>query len=356
MTLENLKRLQQSVPEGADALFITSGVHQYYLTGFHIEDGYVVVMRDRALVFVDFRYIEAARAALDADAFCIHMNTSLAFVCETLTAESVKTMAFEDRVVTVSALKTYKDVFADKITLVPMEGLLDSQRMKKTDYEIEMIKKAQQITDAAFAHILDFITPQRTETEVALELEFFMRKLGATSTSFPTICISGAATSLPHGEPQDRLLQPGFLTMDYGCVYHGYCSDMTRTVAIGAVTDEMKRVYDTVLAAQTAVLEAIDWHSDCAAMDKIARDIIDNAGYRGAFGHGLGHGVGLFIHERPSLNFRSGGILLEDGHVVTVEPGIYLEGKFGVRIEDMVVIRNHRAEDITNSPKNLIIL
>ena len=356
MTLENLHTLQTHFPKGMDAVLLTSEMHQFYMTGFHIEDGYVVILRDRAYVFVDFRYIEAAQAEIDTTAFTIHMNTSLDFIRDTLSAAGVKTVGFEDRFVTVSALERYRQVFADSFTLVPIGGLLEDQRTIKTEYELEMIKKAQEIGDAAFTHILGFITPERTETEIALELEYFMRKLGASGTSFSTICISGTATSLPHGEPKNRTIEKGFITMDFGCIYRGYCSDMTRTVAVGEVTQEMKDVYSTVLAAQRAVLDVIDWHSDCGEMDRIAREIIDRAGYRGAFGHSLGHGVGLYIHEQPRLHSGCKGSLLENGHVVTVEPGIYLNGKFGVRIEDMVIIHHNRAEDITHSQKNLIVL
>ncbi len=355
MTTENLSILQNRIPEGTDAVLITSEMHQYYITGFNIEDGFVAVMRDRAFVFVDFRYIEAAKAEIDGNAFTILMNTDLAFVIHTLVEAGAKTVGFEDRSLTVSQYENYKKK-CEKVTLAPIGNLMEVQRAVKTEYELDMIKKAQAIGDAAFEHILGFITPERTETEIALELEYFMKKKGAAGTSFSTISISGAATSVPHGVPKDRKLERGFLTMDFGCIYHGYCSDMTRTVVLGEPTQEMRDVYDTVLAAQNAVLDVIDWHRDCGEMDAIAREVIDRAGYKGAFGHSLGHGVGLYIHEEPRLTGGYEGILLENGHVVTVEPGIYLSGKYGVRIEDMVIIHNNRAENITHSPKNLIIL
>lgn len=356
MTFENLQKLQASIPETMDAILLSNEKHQYYMTGINIEDGYVAVMRNAAFVFVDFRYIEVVRNALAGSPFVIHMNTDLKFVRDTLAENGAKAIGFEDRYVTVSQFERYKGVFGEGYSPVAIGNLMEKLRTFKTEYELDMIKAAQEITDKAFEHILGFITPERTETEVALELETFMRRLGATGPSFSTISISGAATSLPHGEPKDRKLEPGFLTMDYGCVYKGYCSDMTRTVCVGKPTEEMKHVYATVLAAQRAVLETIDWHKDCGEMDAIAREIIDRAGYEGAFGHSLGHGVGLYIHEEPRLHKGYCGTLLENGHVVTVEPGIYLAGKFGVRIEDMVVIHGNRAEDITHSPKNLIVL
>ena len=356
MNTENVKKLQASFPEDLDAILITSEMHQYYLTGFNLQDGYVAVMRDRAMVFVDFRYIEAARAEVDAPLFTVYDKSGLEFVRDTLKGFDVKTVGFEDKVVTVDLFNWYKKVFGEEIALSPIGGLLEVQRTVKTEYELDMIKKAQSIGDAAFEHILGFITPDRTETEIAVELEYFMKRLGASGTSFSTICVSGAASALPHGEPKNRKLERGFLTMDFGCIYNGYCSDMTSTLVIGSADEEMKRVYDTVLRAQCAVLEAIDWHSNCAEMDKIARDIIDNAGYKGKFGHSLGHGVGLYIHEKPGLNSGNTGTVLENGHVVTVEPGIYLEGKFGVRIEDMVIIHGNKAENITHSRKDLIVL
>ena len=356
MNTENVKKLQASFPEDLDAILITSEMHQYYLTGFNLQDGYVAVMRDRAMVFVDFRYIEAARAEVDDPMFTVYDKSGLEFVRDTLKGFDVKTVGFEDKVVTVDLFNWYKKVFGEEIALSPIGGLLEVQRTVKTEYELDMIKKAQSIGDAAFEHILGFITPDRTETEIAVELEYFMKRLGASGTSFSTICVSGAASALPLGEPKNRKLERGFLTMDFGCIYNGYCSDMTRTIVIGSADEEMKREYDTVLRAQCAVLDAIDWHSNCAEMDKIARDIIDNAGYKGKFGHSLGHGVGLYIHEKPGLNSGNTGTVLENGHVVTVEPGIYLEGQYGVRIEDMVIIHGNRAENITKSRKDLIIL
>ena len=264
MNTENVKKLQASFPEDLDAILITSEMHQYYLTGFNLQDGYVAVMRDRAMVFVDFRYIEAARAEVDDPMFTVYDKSGLEFVRDTLKGFDVKTVGFEDKVVTVDLFNWYKKVFGEEIALSPIGGLLEVQRTVKTEYELDMIKKAQSIGDAAFEHILGFITPDRTETEIAVELEYFMKRLGASGTSFSTICVSGAASALPHGEPKNRKLERGFLTMDFGCIYNGYCSDMTRTIVIGSADEEMKRVYDTVLRAQCAVLEAIDWHSNCA--------------------------------------------------------------------------------------------
>ena len=192
-----------------------------------------------------------------------------------------------------------------------------------------------------------------TEIEVAAELEYFMRKSGADGFAFETIAVSGVSSSLPHGTPKNVKLRPGFLTMDYGARVGGYCSDMTRTVVIGKADAEMKKLYNTVLSAQQAALDFLRAGVDCAAADKVARDIIDKD-YEGAFGHSLGHSVGLFIHESPNLSSRSVGRILRGGEVVTVEPGIYLSGKYGCRIEDMVLITENGIENFTKSPKELV--
>ncbi|MBR2986659.1 MAG: M24 family metallopeptidase, partial [Clostridia bacterium] len=197
--------------------------------------------------------------------------------------------------------------------------------------------------------------PDKTEIDVALELEFYMRSHGAEDKSFDTIAVSGSASSLPHGVPRNVKLEKGFFTMDFGALYEGYCSDMTRTVVLGKADDEMKKIYNTVLTAQLAAIEKLAVGVTGKETDKVARDIIYGAGYEGCFGHGLGHGVGMDIHEAPS-NSAAGIKPFEIGHVITVEPGIYIEGKYGVRIEDMVVFRDGSVEDITKCPKNLIEL
>ena len=356
--MTQLQRFQDALKNSEfDAALISSELNQRYISGFNYTDGYILIGREKAYLLTDFRYIEAAHAEVKDFEILMPDRSMLTEIADLIGENGYKKIAIEDAELSCKMLEAFREKMPEGAELVfGASAILTKQRMVKLPYELERIAKAQEITDLAFEHILGFINPNVTELEVALELETYMKRLGASGTSFSTICISGAATSLPHGEPQDRRLEKGFLTMDFGCIYRGYCSDMTRTVAIGEVTNEMRRVYDTVLAAQTAVLERIAWHADCGEMDKIARDIIDGAGYEGAFGHSLGHGVGLYIHESPRLSQRSFGELLENGHVVTVEPGIYLEGKFGVRIEDMVIIHGNKAENITHSRKDLIVL
>ena len=216
-----------------------------------------------------------------------------------------------------------------------------------------MMQKAQDITDLAFKHILSILNPNMTELDVAVELEYAMRKNGASAFAFDTIAVSGDGSALPHGTPRNVKLREGFLTMDFGAKFNGYCSDMTRTVVIGRASDEIKNVYNTVLNAQLAALDFLKADADCGEADKITRDII-NKEYNGTFGHSLGHAVGLFIHETPGLSFRGFGRKLRVGEVVTVEPGIYLQGKYGCRIEDMVAIEADGIHNFTKSTKELI--
>ena len=245
---------------------------------------------------------------------------------------------------------------ADLLCDNTLSDLIDGLRSIKTPEEIVCMRQAQKYTDDGFAHILNFIRPGRTEKEVALELEFYMRKVGSEGAAFPFIVVSGANSSLPHGVPGDKIIEEGdFVTMDYGGICGGYLSDMTRTIAVGPVSQEQKQVYDTVLRAQKASLDIIHAGITGREVDAAARTLIDHAGYAGCFGHGLGHSVGLEIHESPACNTSSSAVL-QPGMIMTVEPGIYLEGKFGVRIEDMVVVTETGYEDLTCAPKCLIEL
>ncbi|MDF2653581.1 MAG: Xaa-Pro aminopeptidase [Bacillota bacterium] len=226
----------------------------------------------------------------------------------------------------------------------------------KTAKEIETISRAAALGDRCFSHILGFIEPGMTEKQIAEEIERFLYEGGAEGLAFDTISVSGERSCLPHGEPTDKVIQKGeFLTLDFGAVIDGYCGDMTRTVAIGFVTDEMKRVYDTVLEAQLAAIDFIKAGVACFDADKVARDIIVNAGYGEYYPHGLGHGVGTLVHEAPTLNSKSSEILEKD-MVITIEPGIYIPNKFGVRIEDLAIVTDFGIINKVESKKDLIIL
>ncbi len=348
------KLLSMLAPE-ADALLVTHKKNQYYLTGFDFDDGYVLVTREKSYLLTDFRYIEAAREQTDPDFEVMTIPSNLKEMFhDLLTSNHVHTVAFEETHLSYADEGRFEQLL-EGFNLIPSCGVIEKMRIHKDEREIENIIHAQRIAEAAFQHILDYITPDRTEIDVALELEFFMRSHGAKSVSFDTIAVSGSASSRPHGVPRPVKLESGFLTMDYGALYNGYCSDMTRTVVVGKCTDEMKRVYETVLAAQTAAIEAYAVGKTGKELDAVARRIIYDAGYKGCFGHGLGHGVGMDIHEAPRVSAISEAVI-EPGHVVTCEPGIYLEGKFGVRIEDMVIFTAKGATDITLAPKELIII
>lgn len=233
---------------------------------------------------------------------------------------------------------------------------IQKPRMVKDAEELAKLEQAEHIGDAAFTHILDVLKPGVSEREIALELEFFMKRQGASKLSFDTIVASGANGSMPHAQVTDRVLQSGdFVTMDFGCVYQGYCSDMTRTVAIGTPTDEMKKVYQIVLDANLRAMEQIEAGKRCNEIDAVARDYIREQGYGEYFGHGLGHGVGLDIHEEPRFSPKC-DVITQENMVITDEPGIYLPGQFGVRIEDLVVVKENGYQKLSQSEKKLIIL
>lgn len=350
-------RLIAALDADIDGVFVTSELNQYYLTGFSFTDGYVLVTRKSSYVITDFRYIEAAEAQV-GDEFEILMPSDMRLEIKALLEENgVKRLSFEDNTLSCADYLRFSELFEGVEMVRGGSDIIENLRERKTDDELEIMARAQEITDAAFAHIVNFIKPEMTELEVALELEFFMRSRGAQSVAFDTIAVSGKSSSLPHGVPENRKLEKGFFTMDYGARLDGYCSDMTRTVVLGKADDEMKKLYNTVLSAQLAGIEMIKLGESCHAVDKVARDIIEGAGYKGCFGHGLGHGVGMFIHEAPRLSPKvSPAKKLEVGHVVTCEPGIYIAGKYGCRIEDMLAVTENGTIDFTKSPKELIEL
>jgi Xaa-Pro aminopeptidase len=358
--MTQLQRFQDALKNSEfDAALISSELNQRYISGFNYTDGYILIGREKAYLLTDFRYIEAAHAEVKDFEILMPNRSMLVEIAELIGENGYKKIAIEDAELSCKMLEAFREKMPEGAELVfGASAILTKQRMVKLPYELERIAKAQEITDLAFEHILGFINPNVTEIEVALELEFFMRRHGAEALAFDTIAVSGPASSLPHGVPTNVKLRAGFLTMDYGAKYEGYCSDMTRTVVIGKADEEIKKVYNTVLTAQKAALEQIHGGMLCRDADEIARSIIRDAGYGEAFGHSLGHGVGMFIHESPSLAGRAPETsVLEAGNVVTVEPGIYLAGKYGCRIEDMIAINEDGSiRDFTKSPKELIEL
>ena len=357
MSSTHLEKTKKMLPEGT-ALLVTSAINQRWLTGFDYTDGYALVTHGESFLITDFRYIEAAKAEADPG-FTVFMPEGipmLTAIGEMLADEKVTRVMVEDATLSVANFELYKEKFSGIGFVTGGSALLDGLREFKDAGEIENMKRAQDIADAAFTHILGYINPDRTEIDVALELEFFMRSHGAEAEAFRTIAVSGSASSKPHGVPRPVKLEKGFLTMDFGACYKGYCSDMTRTVVIGKADAGMKRLYNTVLRAQLAVIEALEaGERGCRRLDGIAREIIDGTeGYAGTFGHSLGHGVGMYIHEAPRLSQAAAeDAVLKVGQVFTDEPGIYLPGRYGCRIEDMLTLTDNGLLNFAHSPKEL---
>ena len=353
--MNRTERLREKmVEQGLDAVLVFDELNQHYLSRFAFTDGMLVITAKRAVMITDFRYYEMAVNGAAKGYEILMPEKKVDEVTRILKDEGCKRVGFEGGSVSFFA---YSELCRNYpfVEFVSIADTVEQLRQLKDEEEIAMMQKAQDITDRAFAETLSVLTPNMTEIEVAAELEYRMRKLGASGFAFDTIAVSGDASALPHGTPRNVKLKQGFLTMDFGAKYCGYCSDMTRTVVIGKADEEIKRLYNTVLAAQKAGLEAVRAGADCALCDKAARDIIDAVPeYRGAFGHSLGHAVGLFIHEKPGLSRIWSGRALRVGEIVTVEPGIYLFGKYGCRIEDMVAVRENGIYNFTHSPKELI--
>lgn len=353
MNIRYTKLRAEMETRGLDAVWITSAANHLYMSNFDNPDGWMLITKEKSYLFADFRYIEAARAeAFPECTVIMPQGGRKSWLLPLIEENGVKCIGYEDANLTCRA---YNALAADlpDCEFVPLGTVLEEIRSVKTEEEIEKMVKAQRIAEAALENLLKNIHYNMTEVEVAAELDYFIKKSGAKS-GFGTIAVSGSASSVPHGVPRNVKLEKGFLTMDFGAAVDGYRSDMTRTIVIGKADADMRRLYDTVLEAQLAALDAIAEGKKNADMDKVARDIIDNAGYKGAFGHSLGHGVGLQVHELPNLSRAAGERTLRVNEIVTVEPGIYLEGKYGCRIEDMVVVRPGGNRNLTSAPKEMI--
>lgn len=340
-----------------DALCITSEPGEYYAVGVKGE-GLVLVTRQGCHYFTDSRYIELAQNTV-ANAVVTMVTPQqdhLALASQVLAHHALKRVGIEEQYLTVERWQKMQAAFPEGTELVPAGKLVTELRGSKTEEELAIMQKAQDITDQVFEEICAFLRPGVTESEVAAQLTYLQMKHGAEGNSFPPIVASGANGSMPHAIPGPKPIQTGeFVTMDFGCIYAGYCSDMTRTVAVGHVTEEMDTVYHTVLQAQLAGIAAARAGVSGAAVDGAARTVIENAGYGAFFGHSFGHGVGVEIHESPNAS-PANAQPLPAGAVISAEPGIYLPGKLGVRIEDVVILSETGCEDITLAPKELMIL
>lgn len=355
--MEKISKLQKFLGSSREAIIIDSEENRRYFTSFPSSDGVLVVTKNDAVFFTDSRYIEAAQKSV-AGCRALPLTSVSDEVRSYIKEKGILKIYTEKNRLTVANGEYYKKTFFPRIVSFSykLENYINDIRAVKDENEIECILKAQKIAEDAFDSVLGFIKPGVTEKEIALQLDFYMLSHGAEAVSFETIAVTGAKSSMPHGVPDDTVVKEGdFITMDFGAVYKGYHSDMTRTVAVGYVSDEQRTVYDTVLSAQKASLEMLKSGCPCKDADAAARDIIKEAGYGEYFGHSTGHGVGVEIHESPALSPKSKKEL-KVGNVVTVEPGIYLPGKFGVRIEDMALITDNGCRNLTATPKELIIL
>ena len=341
-----------------EAVAVHNPSNMFYLTEGYSGEGMVYISAARRVIVTDFRYTEQAEK--QAPGFEVVMTdrgmNHSQWVARLCKDGGVDTLYYEDDTLTVRQFEAFKAVQAEDTVYRPLNQAPQALREVKTEAEGIAIEKACAITSKAFDLILPKIVEGVTEKELQIELEFAMLRLGADGMAFSTIIASGENGSLPHAIPSNRKIRKGdMITMDYGAKVGGYCSDMTRTVAFGEPSAEMRRVYQTVLTAQQMAQDALAPGKKCSDIDKIARDYIDSQGYQGRFGHGLGHGVGIDIHENPRLSQACHDVL-QPGAVVTVEPGVYLPGVGGVRIENTCLITETGAEPLTFAPKHLISL
>ncbi|QED49088.1 M24 family metallopeptidase [Cytobacillus dafuensis] len=355
--MKRLEKLRAVFNEfGIDAMLITNDQNRRYMTGFTGTAGLVLITKDEAFLVVDFRYV--AQASLQAKDFSIiEVSTKAALLSEIVRQTdrlNISKIGFEQKHVNFFTYSEYKEKL--NAEMIPLSGVVEELRMVKDEEEIKTIRVAAEIADATFTHILNFIRPGVSEIEVSNELEFYMRKQGATSSAFDTIVASGHRSAFPHGVASSKLIEKGdFVTLDFGAYYQGYRSDITRTLAVGEPNEDLKGIYDIVHNALSRALSGIKPGITGEEADALSRDFITEKGYGKQYGHGSGHGIGLDIHEEPFKNVNC-EIILQPDMVLTVEPGIYIPNLGGVRIEDDILITQDGNEVITKSTKELIIL
>ncbi len=351
--MNNVKKISAAVAQSpAQAIFVTSAQNRYYATGFASSAGELIICGDgHAALFIDARYFEeASRSISEVEVIRSNDKPVYEMMNDYFKAHNVTQLAVEEDSLSYAAYTGLQSKLEP--AFVPGQAILRDLRAVKSDEEMEILIAAQRIAEKAYRNTLKLITPDITERELAAELTCQMLKAGAQDKSFDPIVVSGALSSVPHGKPRDVKLQRGFLTMDFGALYKGYCSDTTRTVAIGEPTAEMAKVYDTVLRAQLEAIGAAKAGMTGRELDGVARKVIEDAGYGEYFSHSLSHGVGIDIHEYPNCSPRSENVL-RPGDVISMEPGIYLPGQFGVRIEDVIQITEKGCFDLTELPKTL---
>jgi Xaa-Pro aminopeptidase len=356
MTDQRLKKISGLAKKNnLNVLIITEINHVRYLSGYTGSNGIVVIAPPKAFFLTDFRYtVQAQKEVKDCKVIIVSRQLITELPKLPVFNKSTK-VGFEADFVSVNFLAKLKELLPD-VDLKPTSGLVESLSITKDNEEIRRVKKAVRIADKAFSEIIGMLKPGVIEKDIALEIEYKMRKLGAEKESFETIIASGQRSAMPHGRASDKKLRKGdFVTLDFGCLFHGYASDITRTVVLGKATEKQKKIYNIVLSAQKTACKAVKPGMPCNRVDGIARDIIMKAGYGDYFGHGLGHGVGMLVHDRPVLSPQSNDIL-EPGMIVTIEPGIYISNWGGVRIEDDVLVTSNGGQILSKSPKDLLEL
>ena len=354
--MNHIEKIAAHLPEyGLDAMLITSESGERYALGFHGE-GLLLVAKDGAQYSTDGRYIEAAREQVEGAEVLLTTPEKghIALAKEYIQAKGLHNIGFESGAMTVDGHKKYAQELP--CILTPAQKLLDGLRASKDEGELALMRRAQAITDEAFRAILNFIRPGMTEREIAARLVYELLSRGGERVSFDPIVAAGPNGSQPHAVPGDQMVEEGmFITMDFGCKSGGYCSDMTRTVALGQPSQEMEEVYSAVLAAQKAGINAARAGVTGQEIDEAARRVLREAGYGEYFSHGFGHSLGVDIHESPNANSKEQRPM-PVGAVISAEPGVYIPGRFGVRIEDVLILNETGCEDITRSPKDLIVL
>lgn len=344
--------------KGIDAILISNNYSLKYFTGFTGTTGVALVFAEKRFFFTDFRYVTQAKEEVEAKGFTVVTveRGATDTLAEYIKNSGIKKLGFEDVYVTVADYNIYKEKF-EGVELVTVGADIDKFRMVKTEEEIELIKKAVEIGDQVFAHAISRLKEGVIEKDLAIEMEYEMRRLGADGPAFETIIASNYRSALPHGVASEKAIEKcGFVKFDLGVYYKGYVSDMTRTVYFGDTpSPKHLKLYSIVYEAQKRACDAVKAGVSCAELDKIARDYITEKGYGAEFGHGLGHGIGIYIHEQPSVNAKS-DVILEEGMVITIEPGIYIEGFGGVRIEDDIVVRKDCGEILNKTSKKLMVI
>jgi len=354
--MKNIDKFLSLLRQDVDGLLLTSRYSRYYAAQFDIAEGVAIVTANGCRYFTDSRYIESAENGIKGFEVLVvdSANSYKKRLNEAIADFGVKVLGFEEEYLTVAELRNYEENL--DALLVPKNAEIHGFRAVKEPWELELMRTAQSISDKAFSEVLGRVKVGMTEKELQAELIYCLLKNGADGMAFDPIVVSGPNTSMPHGVAGDREIREGdFITLDFGALYKGYCSDMTRTFAVGYATGEMKTVYETVLQAQLAGIAATKAGVPGKDVDAAARKVIEDAGYGPFFGHGYGHSLGMEIHEAPNPNPR-GDRVMEENMIASAEPGIYLPGKFGVRIEDVVIFKENGCENITKSPKNLIIV